>query len=138
MDTTSISSWPRGVRRTAVSPTARQTTLMPVETAEARIIQLQKSAIVVDAREASVYALGHVPGALSLPEPDFNHAFTRLEKQLPREARIMVYCESETCDQAESVCWSLIGKGYNNVWIFKKGWSAWETAGYPQETGAAR
>ncbi|MBI5837042.1 MAG: rhodanese-like domain-containing protein [Candidatus Eisenbacteria bacterium] len=128
------------VPATAAPPAAPEKPAAPqvVELPEARLLQLQKSAILLDARERNVYELGHIPGALSLPDPEFATAFARLEARLPRDAKILVYCESETCDQAETVSWNLVHKGYKNILLFKKGWSAWEAADYPQEKGPSR
>jgi rhodanese-related sulfurtransferase len=134
---TPVSGKPAGSTPAAATP-QRPPAPRIIEPAEARILQLQKGAIIVDAREKSLFVLGHIPGALSLPEATFEKDFDRLEKQLPRDAKIMVYCESESCDQAETVSWALVNKGYKNILYFKKGWSAWETADYEQEKGPSR
>ena len=57
-----------------------------------------KRAIFVDARPANQYASGHIPGALNLPYiwREFETAFKRVEKQLPRDKLIIVYCAGGT------------------------------------------
>ena len=122
----------------AQAPPRKPAAPVVIELSEARLAHLAHNAIFVDAREASVFSLGHIPGALSLPEGDFEAAFARLEKSLPKDGRIVVYCEGEDCDQAETVSWDLIRKGYTNILYFKKGWDAWEAANYPEEKGPSR
>src|SRR5437879_8059068 len=52
----------------------------------------QRQPTVVDVREPSEYAAGHVPGALSIPQADLA---LRLD-ELPREGDLLVVCEGGT------------------------------------------
>ena len=72
----------------------------------------------------------------SLPVADVTAAFPRVEALLPRGARIIVYCESADCDEAETLSWELVHRGYVGILYYKKGWETWDTAGYPQQSGA--
>src|SRR5512134_3614234 len=60
-----------------------------VEVAAARAL-LDKGALFLDARPVDFYKMGHIPGALPLPEDDFDPAFARLEATLRSRFEIVV------------------------------------------------
>jgi len=111
------------------------------EKAELRVIDLAAAtkylasggAIFVDARSHQRWEMGHVPGAIDVPSSDFDRGFAEAEAKLPRDATIVVYCESASCDQAEDVAGKLMEKGYRHLLHFKDGWLVWEFSNQPQE-----
>jgi len=109
--------------------------LTVITLAEATKYNESRSAIFVDARSAQRFAMGHVPGALNVPSSDFDKGFERNGPRLPRDAKIVVYCESASCDQAEEVANKLLEKGYRKVMHFKDGWLVWEFSDQVQEKG---
>src|ERR1043165_6659086 len=55
--------------------------------------KLDKGAtLFLDARAQPFYEMGHIPGALVLPEPEFDAAFAKLEPTLRQSLDIVVYC----------------------------------------------
>ena len=125
------------------SPTVAPTTAATVTNAGVSIISLEQfqkyaqgsEALVLDARPAVFYGMGHVPGALSLPRDDFEAAHARLKSQLEknRGRPLAVYCSDADCDDSELVAKALLKLGYPQVLRFKDGWAAWQKAHLPEE-----
>lgn len=106
-----------------------------VEAAAARVL-LDKGALFLDARPVDFYNMGHIPGALPLPEDDFDRAFARLEAILRSRFEIVVYCSGYGCEASHIVARKLKGRGIPAT-ILHEGWPAWTEAGYPVKVGEA-
>jgi rhodanese-related sulfurtransferase len=107
-----------------------------IDAAEARA-RLGRGAVFLDARPADFFEMGHVPGALPLPEPDFDRAFAALEPRLRRHFNLVVYCAGYGCEASHIVAGKLREKGIHAA-ILDEGWPAWTDAGYPVEKGGRR
>jgi rhodanese-related sulfurtransferase len=94
----------------------------------------QGGALVLDARGIDFYKMGHIPGALPLPEDDFDHAFANLEDTLRRRFDIIVYCAGYGCEASHIVTRKLRERGIQAT-ILHEGWPAWTDAGYPVKEG---
>ena len=110
--------------------------LVVITLAEATKYVESRAAIFVDARSAQRFSMGHIPGAMNVPSSDFDRGFERNAPRLPKDGKIVVYCESASCDQAEDVANKLLQKGYRKVLHFKDGWLVWEFSDQVQEKGA--
>jgi rhodanese-related sulfurtransferase len=108
--------------------------LMEVPAAEARKRQ-EKGALFLDARGLDFYKMGHIPGALSLPEEDFDAAFARIEPELRRSLDVVVYCSGYGCEASHIVARKLRERKIEAA-ILHEGWPAWQDAGYPVREGA--
>lgn len=93
-----------------------------------------KGYLFLDARPAAFYPLGHVAGALVLPEDDFDHAFARLEPRLRGALDIVVYCSGYGCDASHIVAHKLKEHGIEAA-IMPEGWPEWTAAGLPAHKG---
>jgi rhodanese-related sulfurtransferase len=102
---------------------------------QAATLYREGAAVWVDARSPEVYAFGHVPGALNLPYLDPEAGFAKLAGRLPKTGRIVVYCTSGECDEADHVLAMLASHGYRNLSHFKEGWNVWEITDLPQKKG---
>jgi rhodanese-related sulfurtransferase len=109
--------------------------LVEIEAADAKA-RLEKGALFLDARGIDYYRMGHVPGALPLPEDDFDRAFATLEDTLRRRFDIVVYCSGYGCEASHIVARKLRERGIE-VAILLEGWPAWTDAGYPVKEGDA-
>jgi rhodanese-related sulfurtransferase len=96
--------------------------------------RFDKGHLFLDARPAAFYPLGHIAGALSLPEDDFDHAFARLEPRLRSALDIVVYCSGYGCDASHIVAHKLKEHGIQAA-IMPEGWPEWTAAGHPTHTG---
>jgi rhodanese-related sulfurtransferase len=104
-----------------------------VEAKEAKA-RLDKGALFLDARPIDFYKMEHIPGALPLPEPDFDAAFAKLEPRLRSTFDIVVYCAGFGCEASHIVAAKLREKGIHAA-ILHEGWPAWTDARYPTKTG---
>jgi rhodanese-related sulfurtransferase len=104
-----------------------------IEAGEAKA-RLDRGALFLDARPVDFYKMGHIPGALPLPEPDFERAFAGLEPRLRRHFNLVVYCSGYGCEASHIVARRLREKGIHAA-ILNEGWPAWTDAGYPVTSG---
>jgi rhodanese-related sulfurtransferase len=105
-----------------------------VDAAEARA-RLDKGALFLDARPVAFYEMSHIPGALALPEDDFDRAFAKIEPRLRSSFDIIVYCSGFGCEASHLVARKLKERGIPAV-VLSEGWPAWTDAGYPTKEGA--
>jgi len=100
---------------------------------EARAIFDKDEAIFLDARKADDYNLRHIKGALNLPVTLFDLYYPKMKKRLPKDRKIVVYCEGESCGASLHLSEELIGLNYKKIQVFLGGWIDWKKAGYPEE-----
>ena len=81
------------------------------------------SPFVIDVREESEYAEGHVPGAVNIP---LRTLAANLDK-IPTDQPVVIYCGSG--HRAGLALASLLMLGFDNVKSFPGGWAAWSAAG---------
>jgi rhodanese-related sulfurtransferase len=85
--------------------------------------------VLVDVREDSEWARGHLPGATHLGkgiiERDIERAFP------DKEAPLVLYCGGGY--RSALAADNLLKMGYTNVISMDGGWRAWVEAGYPTE-----
>jgi rhodanese-related sulfurtransferase len=81
------------------------------------------------------YDLGHIPGAISLPDSQFDKLAAQL---LPADkaAALYFYCEGLSCKLSNDSAQKAIKLGYSNVKVVPEGYPAWEKA-YGAGTSAA-
>jgi hydroxyacylglutathione hydrolase len=92
----------------------------------------KQAPLVIDVRQLTEYASGHVPGAVHLAAGDLPQRLA----ELPRDRPIAVVCAS---GYRSSVAASLVkGAGFKDVSWVAEGVPAWKAAGLPVETGEGR
>jgi rhodanese-related sulfurtransferase len=96
--------------------------------------RLDKGALFLDARPVDFYDMAHIPGALPLPEDDFERAFGRLETRLRSSLDVIVYCSGYGCEASHIVARKLRDLQVHAA-VLHEGWPAWTEAGYPTRTG---
>jgi rhodanese-related sulfurtransferase len=111
-----------------------------IELAQFRAAVENKGVLILDARPASFFTQGHVPGALNLARDDFAHDYRHLAGVLnaARDKPIIVYCSGGICHDSRLVANALMTLGFNNVSVFTGGWEAWSAAKLPVSRGAVR
>jgi rhodanese-related sulfurtransferase len=90
--------------------------------------------VVAEVLPVRYYESGHLPGAVHLPL----EAVDGVAAGLRKEQEIVVYCSGPTCRNSEQAAARLVGLGFAAVRVFRGGKAAWQEAGLPLETGAAR
>ena len=107
--------------------------ILEIEAADARA-RLDKGALFLDARPRDFYDMGHVPGALPLPEDDFDTSFAPIEDRLRSHFDIVVYCSGYGCEASHVVARKLAERKIRAA-VLHEGWPAWTDAGYPVKEG---
>jgi rhodanese-related sulfurtransferase/DNA-binding transcriptional ArsR family regulator len=82
--------------------------------------------LLLDVRPAAEYDAGHIPGAVSCPEPQL-HA--RLA-ELPANARIVAYCRGPYCLASPTATRTLRAAG-RSARVMPDGMTGWLRAGFP-------
>jgi ArsR family transcriptional regulator len=86
---------------------------------------------VLDVRPEDEFALGHLPGAISIP-------FGELERrlgELPEHREVIAYCRGPYCVLSYEAVAALRARGYS-VRRLEDGYPEWKAAGLPVELGA--
>ena len=110
------------------------------DTAEPRLFSItldqalelyQKGTVFVDAREPEYYQEGHIKGAWNIPF--FLELVFKLDSLQGKDAPMVIYCSGNECGSSEDLAYELQAEGFNNILVFKGGWTAWNTSGHPIE-----
>ncbi|MDQ6674455.1 MAG: MBL fold metallo-hydrolase [Chloroflexota bacterium] len=88
----------------------------------------QTGGLVLDVREPSEYAGGHVPGAVSIPQAELA---SRLD-ELARERELLIVCEGGT--RSARAARFLKQTGFSKVTNLSGGTAAWRSAGLPTDS----
>jgi rhodanese-related sulfurtransferase len=91
---------------------------------------LDNGALFIDARARIAYEFGAIPGAIQLPENEFDAVFPQLTRQLRKQLYIVVYCDGFGCQSSHHVAQKLKARGIPAS-ILDGGYPAWKEAGYP-------
>lgn len=95
-----------------------------------RRLDAEEKFSLVDVREESEWARGHLPRALHLSKGVIERD---IEERFPdKSAALVLYCgggyrSALSADNLQKM-------GYTNVWSMDGGWRGWTEAGYPTET----
>lgn len=86
---------------------------------------------IVEALGEKYWKDGHLPGAIQLDYPEVRG---RAGEVLPdRDAKIVVYCASEACQNSVKAAGELEALGYTNVYEYSGGKQDWVEAGLELE-----
>ncbi len=93
-----------------------------------KLLDAKEPLTLVDARPRErKYDKGHIPGAISLPDSQFDKLAAQL---LPADkaAALYFYCEGLECKLSNDSAEKAVKLGYSNVKVVPEGWPAWEKA----------
>ena len=91
--------------------------------------------VVVEALpEEGTYRSGHIPGAAHLPLENIDRRAALVIDD--RNASVVVYCASESCENSHIAAKRLNELGYSNVSVYAGGKADWKLRGYPLEKAA--
>lgn len=132
---------PRPLNMTAIEATNRGTADLswamltsgpPVDAIGIDAVRMRgDGAFLLDVREPEEYALGHVPGAVNIPQADLA---SRLN-EIPRDRDLMLICQAGMRSLRGAQFLKQIG--FSRVATVSGGTSAWSRAGQPLVTGEA-
>lgn len=97
--------------------------------------EMQKQALILDARPEIFHRFGHVPKALSLPRDDFETFYNKHRERLEKHKTlpVAIYCSGITCEDGEMVASALLRLGFTDLHLFRGGWHGWTRAKLPEE-----
>ncbi len=87
----------------------------------------------IDARSPEEFSEGHILGAVNIPfyrSENYSDAISKLNKS----AIIVVYCQSEECDESTLAGNELFEMGFKSVYVFIGGYDEWTKNNYPINT----
>ncbi|MCU0689380.1 MAG: rhodanese-like domain-containing protein [Phycisphaerales bacterium] len=112
---------------TPVATTPKVGTRLSID--EIRAMMQAEPVQFVDARNASEFARGHLPGAVLLTPDMFATGLPPAALALDRGAPVIVYCTGGDCHSSELVAIRLQGIGYSRLFVYEGGYDAWKAAG---------
>ncbi len=127
------------VRSVAVQPKAAEgARLREIGLEEFQRFVAERNGIVLDARSATFYRLGHVPGALNLSRESFegDYAYLRPVLTSKKDQPIAVYCSGVDCEDSVLVGKALLQLGFEKVLVYPEGWEQWTAVGLPRDPPA--
>ena len=86
----------------------------------------KNDSVFIDARVQRDFATGHLPGSINVPVNATASERAAAMRDVPKGARLIVYCESPGCKYAEIVSAQLLSEGYRDIALYKPGWRGWE------------
>ncbi|MEW6456972.1 MAG: rhodanese-like domain-containing protein [Acidobacteriota bacterium] len=87
----------------------------------------------LDAREESLYRIGHIKGSVNLPLGNFNQMIEEFEREYPKGKKIIVYCGGSHCSSSYTLAKKLMERGYREIEVFFGGWNDWIKSSFPSE-----
>lgn len=125
----------------AVAPADSNIASMPaaeireIDLEEFRRLMAQPKAVVLDARPEIFHRLGHIPRALTLPRDEFDTYYQKNRATLEalKNELLLIYCQSNACEDSHLVASALTRLGYTKLAIFTGGWNQWTEKRLPEE-----
>lgn len=97
------------------------------------LYQLTQSnaALIYDVRPKLIYALGHIPQAISWPKNNYKKDLDKHEPNISAASKsnkpVVIYCTDLACPDAKIVAKALSERGHN-ISILQGGYEAWKAA----------
>ena len=96
-------------------------------------IENKQPLMLIEALPERYYLEGHLPGAVHLPHDRVRELGPALLAD--KNAAIVTYCASATCQNSHIAADTLRAMGYTNVSVYAEGKQGWAEAGLTLETG---
>jgi len=91
--------------------------------------------LVLDARDRTEYAMGHIKGAVFTPHDEKVADVAWLDEMARKPNPILIYCDGGDCELSLNLGFAIAESGHRKVMVLTEGYPAWEDAGYPTATG---
>ncbi len=129
-----IESWTGTIKRSpqTIAPDSGRLPL-PLGITQVKELFDRGEGFVIDARDATVFAQGHIKGAYSFPLSEFPARLAALRKQAPTTVPFVIYCNGYGCHDSMDLGKKLIQAGFGEIFVFEGGYPEWQEAGYPIE-----
>lgn len=92
--------------------------------------------VIIDARPtARKYDIGHIPGAINIPDTQFDKLTDRLPTD--KNTLLLFYCEGEKCMLSHKAAFKAEKLGYANIKVYPAGFPEWAAKGMQVSVSAA-
>lgn len=89
---------------------------------------VEEGALFIDSRpKARRYDVGHIPGAINIPDTQFEKMSHLLPQDKARE--LIFYCQGPSCDLSAKSAQKAEALGYTNIKVYEAGIPDWEARG---------
>ena len=105
---------------------------------EAQRLQKARGVVFADMRAKVEWDQSHIPGAICVPQGEFDAYYSKSEKKFKKARIIVVYCHGVGCHLSDLGCQHFHDKGYKNVVNFYGGWPDWSGAKLPIQDGQGK
>jgi len=85
-----------------------------------------RKALFVDARTEIDFLNAHIPGAINLPEKEFDEFINDFLTKIDSQTTIITYCNGTDCPLAKNLSEKLVFVGYDNVYYLINGLNRWK------------
>lgn len=100
------------------------------------VIPARDDVTIVDSRPTrKKYDIGHVPGAINIPNTFFDKQVDRLPKD--KDQALIFYCGGLKCPLSHKSAYKAEALGYTNVMVFAEGFPVWKSKGNFASVSAA-
>jgi len=121
-------SWVQDWSRHVESKAAKQKIkVIPLSVAFEKVQSLEIAFI--DARPMEEFALGHIPGAVSVPFQSLEEQFLTIGRLIDSGKELVVYCKNRECDDSLMLAIELQAMGCSNLVLYVDGFELWEKHG---------
>ncbi len=104
--------------------------------AEYAVIPVRDDVTIVDSRPTrKKYDIGHVPGAINIPNTFFDKQVDKLPED--KSQALIFYCGGLKCPLSHKSAYKAEALGYTNVMVFADGFPAWKSKGNFASVSAA-
>ena len=99
-------------------------------------IPLKKGVMIIDSRPAArQYDPGHIPGAVSIPDSQFEKQVSKLPED--KSTLLLFYCGGVKCMLSHNSAHKAQKLGYTNIKVYADGMPDWTAKGGPVSVSAA-
>ncbi|GAB1394577.1 hypothetical protein MASR1M60_27410 [Rhodocyclaceae bacterium] len=90
--------------------------------------KIEEGALIIDSRpKVRRYDIGHIPGAINIPDTSFEKMAYLLPQDKNRE--LVFYCQGPACDLSSKSAFKAEKLGYTNIKVYDAGIPDWEARG---------
>lgn len=123
----------------ALFANAGQVTDVELEMAHDLFRYAKDETLWIDARDAALYAEGHIKGAVLCHLYEKNTYLPELEATIAERGptALVVYCKGADCTDSHVLAQDLFAMGHSNIFVYIGGFNEWYQEGYPIEGALA-
>ena len=109
-------------------------TIETVDIAQMSRLYQSKDVLVLDARPEDFWKFERIPGSKSLPVENAELLVPELLSKIPREMKIITYCDGGSCHSSRELGEKILKAGHGKVAVFIGGMEEWMSGGKPIES----